>query len=64
MKHDLIPLPGGQPPVDSFAEREAKAMNDHREGRSHSHAVVSKWLMTWGKPGRKPFHQWLADQDG
>lgn len=37
----------------------ARARADIAAGRVHDHATVSAWLMTWGKPGRKPFREWL-----
>lgn len=47
-----------------FEERDyaadARAMADVAAGRVHDHSIVSEWLMTWGKPGRKPFREWLA----
>lgn len=62
---DRLPPPPGLPATDTEASAaEARAMQDYRDGRSHPHEVVSQWLATWGKPGRKTFHEWLADRDG
>ena len=62
MKHE----PGifEQPDPDAIAAADARAEADIRAGRVHSHAIVGEWLMTWGKPGRLPFREWLAQRNG
>lgn len=62
---ETLPPPPGLPCTDEEIEAaEARAMQDYHEGRSYPHEIVSRWLMTWGTPGRKSFFEWLADQDG
>lgn len=62
---ETLPIPPGIRHVDDDdAESEARALADFEAGRYHDHAVVSQWFMTWGKPGYKPFEEWLAARDG
>jgi hypothetical protein len=42
----------------------ARAKASYARGGRVEHLVVGQWLLTWGKPGRKPFGEWLQDQDG
>lgn len=42
----------------------ARARADIAAGRGVDHAVVRQWLLTWGKPGRVSFEDWLAAQNG
>jgi predicted transcriptional regulator len=49
---------------DAEAAAIARARADVAAGRVHSHEVVKEWLMTWGKPGRLPFREWLAARNG
>ena len=46
------------------AEDFARAKAAYAAGDGVEHVVVGQWLLTWGKPGRKPFADWLHDQDG
>ena len=48
-------------PFDEEAS-DARADADIAAGRIYPHSLVSEWLRTWGKPGRKPFHDWLNDR--
>lgn len=41
----------------------ARARADVEAGRVYDHAVVARWLKTWGTPDRKPFHEWLAQTE-
>jgi len=59
----LPPAPGIRHIDDGDDEDDARALADLEEGRVQSHAVVGKWLLTAGKPGWKPFKDWLANQD-
>ena len=43
---------------------EARALADFEAGRFYAHAIVSRWLRTWGSPGQVPFKDWLAAQNG
>lgn len=61
---EALPPTPGLPSEEDVTAAEERAMIDHRDGRSYGHAIVSRWLLTWGQPGRKRFHEWLADQDG
>lgn len=62
MKHE----PGIFEERDSAAEAAAiaRARADVAAGRVQSHEIVRQWLMTWGKPGRLPFREWLAARNG
>ena len=60
----IPPAPGILHVDDEDPEGDARALADVEAGRLHDHAVVSRWLLTWGQPDRKPFKDWLADQDG
>ncbi|KQN24952.1 hypothetical protein ASE86_01345 [Sphingomonas sp. Leaf33] len=60
MKHDPAIAPG----PDTDAAEIVKAKADLAAGIGVSHAVVSRWLMTWGTDDRRPFREWLAAQDG
>lgn len=60
----LPPAPGIRHVDDDDDEDDARAMADFAAGRCHDHAVVGRWLKTWGQPDQKPFREWLADQDG
>jgi predicted transcriptional regulator len=42
----------------------SRAKADLAAGVGVDHIVVGAWLLTWGKPGRKDFADWLNDQDG
>ena len=42
----------------------ARAEADLAAGRVHSHEIVAEWMMTWGKPGRVSFREWLAARGG
>lgn len=61
MKHEPI-SPDPQRPVD--AAMIARVRAELTSGFGVEHAVVGRWLETWGKPGRKPFGEWLAAWDG
>lgn len=41
-----------------------RAKASYAAGDGVEHIVVGEWLLTWGKPGRKPFADWLNEQDG
>lgn len=62
MKHEAgfstptIPLPT---PEDFM-----RAKEEYEAGRGVDHIVVRQWLRTWGEPGRVPFEEWLAAQNG
>ena len=61
----MIPPAPGLPSTDAeIAAALARAEADIVAGRVYPHAVVAQWLLTWGQPGRKPFKEWLADQNG
>lgn len=62
MKHEAVIPPQGRrlPIAEDFTR--AKAM--YAAGEGVEHIVVGQWLLTWGKPGRKDFDEWLKDQDG
>ncbi|MCP3734903.1 hypothetical protein M9979_08470 [Sphingomonas sp. RP10(2022)] len=62
MKHeaDIASRTRRLPDAKDFAR--AKAM--HAAGEGVEHIVVGQWLLTWGKPGRKDFEDWLQDQNG
>ncbi|MDP1027507.1 hypothetical protein Q5H91_09810 [Sphingomonas sp. KR1UV-12] len=57
---DIPPRPRREPTRADFAR--AKSM--YAAGEGVEHVVVGRWLLTWGKPGRKNFADWLAEQDG
>lgn len=62
MKHEPInPDPDGRQ-VDAAMIEQARA--ELAAGTGVEHAVVGEWLKTWGKPGRKPFREWLAAWNG
>jgi len=42
----------------------ARARADVAAGRVHDQATVGEWLLTWGKPGFKPFREWLTARHG
>ena len=48
------------PDVADFARAKAA----QAAGGDIEHVVVGQWLLTWGKPGRKSFAEWLHEQDG
>ena len=62
MKHEPAIAAKGRrlPTPEDFAR--AKAM--YAAGEGVEHIVVGQWLLTWGKPGRRDFADWLAEQDG
>ena len=62
MKHegDLSAGVRRQPDIADLARAKAS----YAAGGDVDHVVVGAWLLTWGKPGRKDFADWLADQDG
>ena len=60
----IPPPPGIRDIDDPDTEDYERAMADLAAGRVYPHALVSRWLKTWGQPDRKPFKEWLADQDG
>lgn len=62
MKHeaDIAPRARRLPDAEDFA----RARTMYAAGEGVEHLVVGQWLLTWGKPGRKPFEEWLADQNG
>lgn len=60
----LPPCPGIPYTDEEVAASIARARADVAAGRVHSNAIVGEWLLTWGKPGRKPFKEWLADRHG
>ena len=62
MKHeaDIVPRPRRIPDASDFARAKAACA----AGAPVEHAVVGQWLLTWGKPGRKTFEDWLNDQNG
>lgn len=67
MPIDLSHLPQcpGIPSTDEeIAAADARAEADIAAGRVYPHAIIGEWLLTWGKPGRKPFKEWLADTHG
>jgi predicted transcriptional regulator len=37
-----------------------RAWADFGAGRYYEHAVVARWLQTWGTPERVSFREWLA----
>lgn len=41
-----------------------KAKVSYARGDGAAHVVVGAWLLTWGRPGRKDFENWLSEQDG
>ncbi len=61
---DLPPAPGIRHIDDDGPDDIAAALADVAAGRCYDHATVSRWLMTWGTPDRKPFREWFAAQDG
>jgi hypothetical protein len=62
MKHEsgMAKRPRRLPEAEDFARAKAA----YAAGDGVEHVVVGQWLLTWGKPGRKPFADWLHDQDG
>lgn len=62
MKHepDFQPSQDQEPLELAFA----RARASFAAGTGVEHRIVSLWLMTWGKPGRKPFGDWLTAWDG
>jgi len=50
--------------LETEAAQVERSRADASAGRIHSHAVVSGWLATFGDPDFKPFHEWLAEQNG
>ncbi len=62
MKHEPGIFERSDP--EAIAAADAQAEADIRAGRVHSHAIVGEWSMTWGKPGRLPFKDWLAQRNG
>jgi hypothetical protein len=60
----LPPLAGVPSTDEEVAAADARALADLEAGRVYPHAIVGEWLKTWGKPGRKPFKEWLADRHG
>ncbi len=60
----LPPAPGIRhvDDLEADAEDDARALADLAAGRVYPHAIVGEWLSTWGKPGRKPFKEWLAQR--
>lgn len=62
---ETLPIAPGIRHIDDVdADSEARALADFEAGRFHDHAVVSQWFGTFGKPGYKPFKEWLAERDG
>ena len=60
-----LPPCSGLPSTDEeIAAADARALADITAGRVYPHEVVGEWLKTWGKPGRRPFKEWLADRNG
>lgn len=57
MKHE----PGifEQDDEEAIAASDTRARADYAAGRYHSHAIVGRWLKTWGTPDFKPFFEWL-----
>ncbi len=49
---------------EPLADAVARARSMYAAGEGCEHRVVSEWLLTWGKPGRKPFKEWLDAWDG
>ena len=62
MKHEPAIFEEPDPAVEAAAIARARAAA--AEGRVYPHEVVGEWLKTWGKPGRLPFKEWLAQRDG
>ena len=62
MKHEagLSPRAPRLPDAADFARAKAS----YAAGEGVDHIVVGQWLLTWGRPGRKKFEDWLNDQDG
>jgi hypothetical protein len=60
----LGPAPGILHVDDEDPEGDARAEADIAAGRCYPHQIVGEWLKTWGKPGRLPFKEWLAQRDG
>ena len=58
------PCPGILHIDDEDPKGDAAVEADIAAGRVYDHAIFGQWLLTWGKPGRKPFKEWLADQNG
>lgn len=62
MKHE--PAIFEAPDPASIEAADARAEADFAAGRIYPHAIIGEWLKTWGQPGRLPFKEWLAKQDG
>lgn len=45
--------------AEEAAAADARARADYAAGRHYDHAVVSRWLRTWGTADFKPFFEWL-----
>ncbi len=60
----LPPAPGIKHIDEDDPDGDALIEADIAAGRVYPHAIVAEWLTTWGKPGRKPFKEWLADRHG
>jgi hypothetical protein len=60
----LPPCPGIPSTPTEIAISHDRARADSDAGRVYPHAIVGEWLKTWGKPGRRPFQDWLADTRG
>ncbi|WP_380939714.1 hypothetical protein [Sphingomonas floccifaciens] len=60
---ELPPAPGIKHIDEDTEDVDARALADVAAGRYYDHSVVSKWLMTWGETGQKPFREWLAEQN-
>ena len=56
----LAPPPGLPATGEEIAASDARALADLAAGRVYPNAVIGEWLTTCGKPGRKPFKEWLA----
>lgn len=49
----------GRRDLEAESASVARARVDYAAGRYWDHAIVSRWLLTWGKPHYKPFKEWL-----
>lgn len=62
MKHDPIVIARAVDAVEPALL--ARAREDYAADRGVDHEVVKHWLLTWGKPGRVKFAEWLYGEDG
>ncbi len=62
VKHEVDLRPSQE--EEPLEKAVARARESYAAGTGVEHRVVSMWLRTWGKPGRKPFGEWLAAWNG